>query len=42
MREWCRREDFLGQLPRLLQGEDPDFADYIRKLAQEESQSQPA
>lgn len=41
MREWCRREDFLGQLPRLLQGEDPDFADYIRKLAQEESTSQP-
>jgi len=42
MREWCRREDFLGQLPRLLHGEDPDFADYIRKLAQEESQNPPA
>ena len=36
MREWCRREDFLQQLPRLLQGEDADFAEYIRKLAREE------
>lgn len=37
MREWCRRQDFLQQLPRLLQGEDPDFSDYIRRLAQEEA-----
>jgi len=37
MREWCRREDFRLLLPRLLQGEDPDFADYIRRLALEES-----
>ncbi|MBU3736410.1 MAG: hypothetical protein FGM62_05465 [Methylobacterium sp.] len=37
MREWCRREDFRTQLPRLLQGEDPDFAGYIAKLAEEES-----
>lgn len=37
MREWCRREDFRAQLPRLLQGEDADFAEYIRKLAEEET-----
>lgn len=37
MREWCKREDFVAQLPRLLQGEDPDFSDYIRRLAQEEA-----
>ena len=36
MREWCRRDDFRTQLPRLLQGEDPDFASYIRQLAREE------
>ena len=36
MREWCRREDFRSQLPRLLQGEDHDFAEYILKLADEE------
>ena len=39
MREWCQREDFRKLLPRLLQGEDPDFAAYIRKLADEESKS---
>ena len=33
MLEWCEREDFRKLLPRLLQGEDPDFANYIRKLA---------
>ncbi|MDZ4688531.1 MAG: hypothetical protein SH850_25940 [Planctomycetaceae bacterium] len=37
MREWCRRHDFRAALPRLLQGEDEDFAAYIRKLAQEEA-----
>jgi len=36
MREWCRREGFRAQLSRLLQGEDHDFAEYIRKLAGEE------
>ena len=36
MSEWCRREDFRSQLPRLLQGEDHDFAEYILKLASEE------
>ncbi len=39
MREWCRRDDFRVLLPRLLQGEDPDFATYIRCLAEEESRS---
>jgi hypothetical protein len=33
MREWCEREDFRRLLPRLLHGEDPDFAAYILKLA---------
>jgi hypothetical protein len=36
MREWCRRVDFREMLPRLLQGEDPDFAAYIMRLAEEE------
>jgi len=35
MREWCEREDFRKLFPRLLQGEDPDFATYIKKLAVE-------
>lgn len=33
MREWCEREDFRKLLPRLLQGEDPDFAAYILMLS---------
>jgi len=37
MREWVRREDFRHLLPRLLHGEDPDFAIYIKRLADEES-----
>jgi hypothetical protein len=36
MREWCRREDFYFLLPQLLRGEDPDFASYIRGLADQE------
>lgn len=39
MREWVRRDDFRVLLPRLLQGEDPDFANYIRRLADEEGQT---
>jgi hypothetical protein len=42
MREWCRREDFRRALPRLLPGEDPDFAAYIRRLAEEEERATPA
>lgn len=33
MREWCRREDFRASLPALLEGEDPEFVEYIRELA---------
>ena len=33
MREWCRNDDFRAALPELLEGEDPDFQDYIRKIA---------
>jgi hypothetical protein len=35
MREWCERDDFRRLLPRLLHGEDQDFAAYILKLANE-------
>lgn len=34
MREWCRREDFRTALPTLLQGEDLDFSNYIRAIAE--------
>ena len=37
MSEWCVREDFRSMLPKLLQGEDPDFANYIAKIAQSQS-----
>lgn len=37
MREWCERDDFKYTLPRLLQGEDAEFAAYIQKIANEES-----
>jgi hypothetical protein len=36
MREWCRRDDFYFLLPHLLRGEDPEFAAYIRRIADEE------
>jgi hypothetical protein len=36
MREWCRRADFCAMLPQLLEGEDADFAAYIRKVAARE------
>jgi hypothetical protein len=36
MRDWCRRDEFHEHLPRLLQGEDPDFVAYIRHLSEEE------
>jgi len=39
MREWCRRTEFREALPSLLQGEDSDFQDYIRRIAAEESKS---
>jgi hypothetical protein len=32
---WCRRPDFRATLPGLLQGEDPEFVEYItRQVAQ--------
>ena len=33
MGEWCNRVDFRTSLPVLLRGEDPEFAEYIQKLA---------
>jgi len=38
MREWVRRADFRGALPQLLEGEDPEFTAYIRRLAGAEQQ----
>jgi hypothetical protein len=36
MREWIRRDDFFYRLPELLRGEDPEFAAYLRRLAEKE------
>ena len=36
MREWCQRQDFHNVLPLLLRGEDPEFQDYIRRVAEQE------
>jgi hypothetical protein len=33
MHEWCQRADFLNALPFLLRGEDPEFRDYITRVA---------
>lgn len=35
MRQWCLREDFRQQFPRLLVGEDADFVAYITRIADE-------
>lgn len=37
IRQWCRRGDFNVILPHLLEGEDPEFAIYIQRIAQEEA-----
>ena len=42
MRVWCRRTDFRRRLPRLLEGEDPDFVTYLRRLAREEQEKMDA
>jgi len=42
MREWCRREDFRTALPELLQGEDEDFCNHIRRIAAAEAAAPPA
>jgi len=34
MQEWCGREDFREAMPDLLHGEDPEFAAYLRGLAE--------
>ena len=36
MRDWCRRPDFCLMLPQLLEGEDPDFVVFIKRIADEE------
>jgi hypothetical protein len=36
MREWARRDDFYYRLPRLLKGEDPEFAAYLTRIAEDE------
>jgi hypothetical protein len=41
MREWCIREDFHKALPLLLHGEDPEFRQYIRRIAEEEGRPIP-
>ncbi len=41
MRAWCRRRDFREMLPRLLEGEDPDFQNHIRRIAAEEARALP-
>ena len=33
MGDWCKRRDFRDALPDLLQGEDPEFAQHIFRLA---------
>lgn len=42
MREWCQREGFRKYLSELLHGEDPDFAAYIQRLAEEEARKNQA
>ncbi len=37
LRAGCRRRDFRDLLPKLLEGEDPDFQAHIRLIAQEEA-----
>lgn len=37
IRSWCRRKDFRESLTDLLQGEDPEFEAYVKKIAKEES-----
>ena len=42
IRTWCRREDFRQALRDLLQGEDPDFVQYMLEAEHQESQRGPA
>jgi hypothetical protein len=36
MREWLLRDAFYYRLPQLLKGEDPEFAAYLQRLAEQE------
>lgn len=38
MRFWCRRKDFRQSLDDLLAGEDPEFVEYMKRVAASESQ----
>ncbi len=42
MLDWCRRADFRAALPKLLEGEDPEFGDYLRKLLERDKTIQAA
>lgn len=37
MRDWCRQPDFRNSLDDLLQGEDPEFTNYLYRLVDEET-----
>jgi hypothetical protein len=37
MREWCRREDFRTIMSHHLEGEDPEFREYITRIADHEA-----
>ena len=39
MREWCRREDFRTLMSHHLEGEDPEFGDYIMRIADQEARA---
>jgi hypothetical protein len=39
MRFWCRRRDFRASLDDLLAGEDPEFVNYMQKVAASETRS---
>ena len=39
IRWWSRRADFRAALPRLLEGEDPEFSAYVMRIAQEEREA---
>jgi hypothetical protein len=41
MREWCRRADFRASLPELLDGEDPDFVQYIQRFTGNGAEAKP-
>jgi hypothetical protein len=33
IKDWLRKPNFQNALPRLMQGEDPDFVAYMAKLS---------